>query len=163
MPKNAFVRQYGDFTYVLERVKCYDQMFKDAEVFMRWITRVPIQKTEILKNICSVYVAWLADGEWARLGDYDWQGRLLFGSDFPAYHAKKRGTFTGLYRKQLEKFSELAGKSNVAFERFLNLPPTLNSRIRALANLQQRICFLWGDTLGYKRLEEHGPGMPLQS
>ena len=35
LSKNAFVRQYGEFTYVLERVKCYDQMFKDAEVFMR--------------------------------------------------------------------------------------------------------------------------------
>ena len=42
LSKNVFVRQYGDFTYVLERVKCYDQMFKDAEVFMRWITRVPM-------------------------------------------------------------------------------------------------------------------------
>ena len=56
LSKNAFVRQYGDFTYVLERVKCYDQMFKDAEVFMRWITRMPLEKGEILKNICSVYV-----------------------------------------------------------------------------------------------------------
>ena len=56
LSKNAFVRQYGDFTYVLERVKCYDQMFMDAEVFMRWITRVPMEKGEILKNICSVYV-----------------------------------------------------------------------------------------------------------
>lgn len=56
LSKNAFVRQYGDFTYVLERVKCYDQMFMDAEVFMRWITRVPMEKSEILKNICSVYV-----------------------------------------------------------------------------------------------------------
>lgn len=56
LSKNAFVRQYGDFTYVLERVKCYDQMFMDAEVFMRWITRVPMEKGEILKKICSVYV-----------------------------------------------------------------------------------------------------------
>ena len=56
LSKNAFVRQYGEFTYVLERVKCYDQMFKDAEVFMRWITRAPMEKGEILKNICSVYV-----------------------------------------------------------------------------------------------------------
>ena len=55
LSKNAFVRHYGDFTYVLERVKCYDQMFMDAEVFMRWITRVPMEKGEILKNICSVY------------------------------------------------------------------------------------------------------------
>lgn len=56
LSKNAFVRQYGEFTYVLERVKCYDQMFKNAEVFMRWIAREPMEKGEILKNICSVYV-----------------------------------------------------------------------------------------------------------
>ena len=55
LSKNAFVRQYGDFTYILERVKCYDQMFKDAEVFMRWITRTPMEKAAILKNICEVY------------------------------------------------------------------------------------------------------------
>lgn len=55
LSKNAFVRQYGDFTYVLERVKCYDQMFKDAEVFMRWITREPMEKSAILKNIFNVY------------------------------------------------------------------------------------------------------------
>ncbi len=61
LSKNAFVRQYGEFTYVLERIKCYDQMFKDAEVFMRWITRTPMEKSEILKNICGVYVGADAD------------------------------------------------------------------------------------------------------
>ncbi len=55
LSKNAFVRQYGDFTYVVERVKCYDQMFKDAEVFMRWITREPMEKSKILQNIFNVY------------------------------------------------------------------------------------------------------------
>lgn len=55
LSKNAFVRQYGEFTYALERVTCFDQMFKDAEVFMRWVTREPMEKTEILKNICGVY------------------------------------------------------------------------------------------------------------
>ena len=61
LSKNVFVRQYGEFTYVLERIKCYDQMFKDAEVFMRWITRTPMEKSEILKNICGVYVGADAD------------------------------------------------------------------------------------------------------
>jgi len=55
LSKNAFVRQYGDFTYVFERVKGYDQMFKDAEVFMRWITREPTEKAAILKNIYAMY------------------------------------------------------------------------------------------------------------
>ncbi len=61
LSKNAFVRQYGEFTYVLERIKCYDQMFNDAEVFMRWITRTPMEKTEILKNICDVFTGADAD------------------------------------------------------------------------------------------------------
>ena len=61
LSKNAFVRQYGEFTYVLERIKCYDQMFKDAEVFMRWIARTPMEKSEILKNICGVYAGADAD------------------------------------------------------------------------------------------------------
>ena len=55
LSKNAFVRQYGEFTYVLERIKNFDTMFKDAEVFMRWITRKPIDTREIIKNICNVY------------------------------------------------------------------------------------------------------------
>ena len=61
LSKNAFVRQYGEFTYVLERIKCYDQMFKDAEVFLRWVTRTPMEKSEVLKNICGVYADADAD------------------------------------------------------------------------------------------------------
>ena len=68
LSKNAFVRQYGEFSYVLERIKNYDQMFKDAEVFMRWITRTPMEKHEILKNICSVY-AGVSENEIAH--DFD--------------------------------------------------------------------------------------------
>jgi len=55
LSKNAFVRQYGPFTYVLERIRDYDQMFQDAEVFMRWISREPIEKEQVLRNVCGVY------------------------------------------------------------------------------------------------------------
>lgn len=55
LSKNTFVRQYGNFTYLIGRIKSYDQMFCDAEVFFRWITREPMEKTEIIRNICSVY------------------------------------------------------------------------------------------------------------
>jgi radical SAM protein with 4Fe4S-binding SPASM domain len=55
LSKNAFVRQYGPFTYVLGRIRSYDQMFTDAEVFFRWITRKPTEKARILENICGVY------------------------------------------------------------------------------------------------------------
>ena len=56
LSKNAYVRQYGPFTYVLERIRNFDQMFSDAEVFMRWIGREPRERGEILDNICRVYV-----------------------------------------------------------------------------------------------------------
>ncbi len=55
LSKNAFVRQYGDFTYILERIKNYDVVMKDAEVFMRWISRYPEEIDAIVKNIISVY------------------------------------------------------------------------------------------------------------
>ena len=55
LSKNTFVRQFGDFTYIMSRIASYDEMFDGAEVFMRWITRTPMKKAEILKNICQVY------------------------------------------------------------------------------------------------------------
>ena len=55
LSKNTFVRQFGDFTYIISRIASYDQMFEGGEVFMRWITRTPMAKEEILKNICQVY------------------------------------------------------------------------------------------------------------
>lgn len=75
----------------------------------------------VMSDLPNVWtdVAWLADDAWARLGDYDWHGRLLFGSDFPAYHAKKGGGFTELYRKTLDEFCERVGESDAAFKSFL--------------------------------------------
>ena len=75
----------------------------------------------VMSDLPNVWtdVAWLADDAWTRLGDYDWHGRLLFGSDFPAYHAKKSGSFTEMYRKTLDEFCERVGKSDAAFKRFL--------------------------------------------
>ena len=55
LSKNTFVRQYGPFTYVLGRIRAYDQMFTDAEVFFRWLTRSPMERNQILSNICGIY------------------------------------------------------------------------------------------------------------
>ena len=55
LSKNTFVRQFGPFTYVIGRINAFDQMFRDAEPFFRWLTREPIEKGELLKRICSVY------------------------------------------------------------------------------------------------------------
>ena len=55
LSKNTFVRNYGNFTYVFHKLNAYDEMFDGAEVFMRWITREPREKSEILKNIRGVF------------------------------------------------------------------------------------------------------------
>ena len=55
LSKNTYVRQYGPFTYILGRIRNFDQMYTDAEVFMRWITRKPTHKDAILERIFSVF------------------------------------------------------------------------------------------------------------
>ena len=55
LARQGYVRQYGDFTYIFGKVNAFDQVYDGAEVFMRWITREPREKSEILKNICAVY------------------------------------------------------------------------------------------------------------
>ena len=55
LSKNAYVRQYGPFTYVIERIRNFDQVYLDAEVFFRWLTRKPMEIAEALGNICKVY------------------------------------------------------------------------------------------------------------
>ena len=55
LARQAYVRQYGNFTYIFGKVNAFDQMYEGAEFFMRWITRGPREKAEILKNICGVY------------------------------------------------------------------------------------------------------------
>lgn len=55
LSKNAYVRQYGDFTYVLERISSHDEVFKNAEVFFRWITREAIEQDRLVENVCGVY------------------------------------------------------------------------------------------------------------
>ena len=57
LSKNTFVRNYGNFTYLIQRIKSEDRMFHNAEVFMRWITREPEEKDIIIKKICEVYSA----------------------------------------------------------------------------------------------------------
>ena len=55
LARQGYVRQYGDFTYIFGKVNAFDQVYDGAEVFMRWITREPREKSEILKNICNVF------------------------------------------------------------------------------------------------------------
>lgn len=56
LSKNTFVRNYGDFTYVICRLKLQDKVYKDAGMFFKWITRTPTRKSQIISNILNVYV-----------------------------------------------------------------------------------------------------------
>ena len=55
LSKNAYVRQYGEFTYVLERITSHDEVFRDAEVFFKWITREEIDQDVLVSKVCEVY------------------------------------------------------------------------------------------------------------
>ena len=55
----------------------------------------------------------------SRLGDFDWRGRLMFGSDFPAYHARKCGGFAERYRQHLTRWCASGLDAEKAFCEFL--------------------------------------------
>lgn len=55
LSKQTYKRLYGEYTYFFEKVSSSDKVFRNAQVFCEKLTRVPIEKTEILDYICSVY------------------------------------------------------------------------------------------------------------
>lgn len=57
----------------------------------------------------------------ARLRDFDWRGRLMFGSDFPAYHARERVGFTERYRQSTLLWQTVGQDGESAFGRCLGL------------------------------------------
>ena len=56
-----------------------------------------------------------------RLGSYEWRGRLLFGSDFPAYHAYEGTGFTARYRLFARRWRTLKLDAEDAFRRYLKI------------------------------------------
>ena len=56
----------------------------------------------------------------SRLGDFDWRGRLMFGSDFPACHARSNIGFAKWYREVLASWEPTGHDSQSAAKRFLN-------------------------------------------
>lgn len=57
----------------------------------------------------------------SRLGDFDWRERLLFGSDFPAYHARWRGRFTERYCQQELHWRRVGLDGEKAFKSYLRI------------------------------------------
>ncbi len=75
-----------------------------------------------LPNVWTDYDCRCED-EWRCLVDYDWHGRLLFGSDFPAYHARGGVGFSVEYRRNLSRWQSTGFDAQCAFQRFLNGNP----------------------------------------
>lgn len=55
LSKNVYVRNFGDYTYLFDRLNSADRVIANAEVFMRWIGRTPIKQEEVISKICDVY------------------------------------------------------------------------------------------------------------
>ena len=55
LARQAFVRQYGDFTYLFGRVTAFDEMFQDAEAFLRFMTREPQERERLIDQVFAQF------------------------------------------------------------------------------------------------------------
>lgn len=55
LARQTYVRQYGEYTYLFGRVTAFDEMFRDAEPFMRFLTRTPQEKDLIVDRIAALF------------------------------------------------------------------------------------------------------------
>lgn len=53
--KNAFIRQYGPYTYVLNQVSKVDQVFEHAEAFAKQISREPRSLVDAVEALAKVF------------------------------------------------------------------------------------------------------------
>ncbi len=55
LARQTFVRQYGEFTYLFGKVTAFDEVFRNAEVFLKYVTREPQEKNVIVDKIAACY------------------------------------------------------------------------------------------------------------
>ena len=65
--------------------------------------------------------AYMAIDEFPRLCDYDWHGRLMFGTDLPVWQANEKIGLTKRYREYVRAFREtgLEAAADAAFRKFV--------------------------------------------
>jgi len=75
---------------------------------------------KLLRDHPNVFadVACVYRSDMARIGGYDWRGRLLFGTDLPVWQMKEECSLTVRYRLCIERWSR-AGLDMKGFYRFL--------------------------------------------
>ncbi len=57
LSNHAYKREYGNFVYFFNKLNASDMVFIDAHIFAEKLTRQPIEKTEVLNYILSVYAS----------------------------------------------------------------------------------------------------------
>ena len=67
--------------------------------------------------------AYMAFDEFPKLRDYDWHGRLMFGTDLPVWQAHENCGLTARYREYVRAFlaTGLASESDAAFRYYANV------------------------------------------
>ena len=55
LSRNGFVRQFGPFTYVFDRLAAFDETFRDAEPFFRGLSRQPREREEIFRETLAAF------------------------------------------------------------------------------------------------------------
>lgn len=65
--------------------------------------------------------AYMAIDEFPKLRDYDWHGRLMFGTDLPVWQANEKVGLTKRYREYVRAFREtgLEAAADAAFRKFV--------------------------------------------
>ena len=55
LSRNGFVRQFGPFTYVFDRLAAFDETFRDAEPFFRGLSREPREKEALVRETLAAF------------------------------------------------------------------------------------------------------------
>jgi hypothetical protein len=65
--------------------------------------------------------AYMATDEFSKLCDYDWHGRLMFGTDLPVWQANEKVGLTKRYSEYVRAFREtgLEAAADAAFRNFV--------------------------------------------
>ena len=53
LARQTFIRQYGEFSYLLGKVTAFDQVFRSAGPFFSHITREPKERDVIIDEIVN--------------------------------------------------------------------------------------------------------------
>ncbi len=101
------------------------------------------EMSKVVKDYPNVWTdtAYMALDEFSRLRNYDWHGRLMFGTDLPVWQAYENVGLCKQYRIYIKamKASGLADESAYAFRNFLTKgrDKRMNNKIVAVVDLKK--------------------------